>query len=188
MTAADRHREYAANFARLIDGVRDWDAPTPVAEWRARDVVGHLVEWLPGLLGGGGVHLLPGPSVTDDPARAFAAQTRQVQAILDDPERSATAFSNQHFGEMALGQVIDRFYLNDVHLHAWDLALASHQEPGMDEAVDAELLAGMSQSADLIRASGQFGEQQPVPDGASATQRLMAFLGRDPLWTPPGRG
>ena len=37
----------------------------------------------------------------------------------------------------------------------------------------------------MIRASGQFGQQQPVPDDASVQERFLAFIGRDPRWAPP---
>ena len=45
------------------------------------------------------------------------------------------------------------------------------------ELVDAayELLQG---EADMIRASGMFGEDLLVPDGAGAQTRLLAFIGR----------
>ena len=47
------------------------------------------------------------------------------------------------------------------------------------------MLAGMSDMESVIRQSGQFGEQQPVREGSDATDRLIAFIGRDPYWAPP---
>ncbi|MDQ6849979.1 MAG: maleylpyruvate isomerase N-terminal domain-containing protein, partial [Actinomycetota bacterium] len=41
---AGRHRAVTAGFTARVRGASDWDAPAPVAGWRARDVVGHLVE------------------------------------------------------------------------------------------------------------------------------------------------
>ena len=43
----------------------------------------------------------------------------------------------------------------------------------------------MQAQAEMIRASGQFGQQQPVPDDASVQERFLAFIGRDPRWAPP---
>ncbi|HLV55581.1 MAG TPA: maleylpyruvate isomerase N-terminal domain-containing protein, partial [Actinotalea caeni] len=63
---AERHRRVAAGLAAVAAQVTDWDAPSPVPQWRARDVVGHLVEWFPGFLAGGGVTLPAGPG-PDDP-------------------------------------------------------------------------------------------------------------------------
>mgnify|MGYP002682200872 CR=1 FL=1 len=48
--AATRHAAYAARFADVAAGVRDWAAPTPLKEWTARDVVAHLTSWFPGFL------------------------------------------------------------------------------------------------------------------------------------------
>ena len=51
---AEFHRWVAAGFTARVEGTVDWDAPAPVQGWTARDVVGHLVEWFPGFLAGGG--------------------------------------------------------------------------------------------------------------------------------------
>ena len=45
-----RHREVAAGFTARVRDASDWDATAPVPGWRARDVVGHLVEWFPAFL------------------------------------------------------------------------------------------------------------------------------------------
>ncbi|WP_169945970.1 maleylpyruvate isomerase N-terminal domain-containing protein [Microbispora sp. H11081] len=47
---AERHRQVAGLFTERVRGVRSWDASAPVDGWTARDVVRHLVEWLPGFL------------------------------------------------------------------------------------------------------------------------------------------
>ena len=59
-TAADRHRRHAGAFSDRVRGTRDWTVPAPVAGWTARDVVRHLVEWLPGFLAAGDGISLPG--------------------------------------------------------------------------------------------------------------------------------
>ena len=50
LDASSRHREVASDFAEAIADVRDWEAPTPVDGWVARDVVAHLVDWFTGFL------------------------------------------------------------------------------------------------------------------------------------------
>ena len=55
-TPADEYREIAGRFTELVEGVPDdatWNRRSPVPEWTARDVVGHLVGWLPGFLATG---------------------------------------------------------------------------------------------------------------------------------------
>ena len=65
---AERHRQIAALFTDRVRGARSWDAPSPVAEWTARDVVRHLIEWFSGFLSSGaGIELPRGPSVDADP-------------------------------------------------------------------------------------------------------------------------
>lgn len=184
MTPAERHRAYAAHFADLAAGVSDWDAPAPVAGWTARDVVGHLVTWLPGLLAAGGsVRITPGPSVAQDPVAAWAYHRDAVQEILDDPASAAVIFAHPRIPADPLPQVIDQFYTTDVFMHTWDLATASGQEPGLDRHTCADLLAGMEPLDDMLRASGQYGPRVPVADDADAVDRLVAFIGRDPEWT-----
>ncbi|MFL6060594.1 MAG: TIGR03086 family metal-binding protein [Marmoricola sp.] len=183
-TPAEDHRAVAGHFGALTasaDPAR-WDDPAPVDGWTARDVVAHLVEWLPALLeGGAGVVLPAGPSAAEDPVAAWAHHSAQVQALLDDPATPAKVLTNQHIGEVPLDQAIARFYTSDVFLHTWDLARATGQEAGLDEARCAEVLAGMEPLDEMLRASGQYGPRVEVPESASAQDRLMGFIGRDPL-------
>lgn len=188
LSVADRYRSAADGFARRVVGTTDWDAPTPVAEWRARDVVGHLTSWLPALLEAGSpVHLTQVPSPEEDPVGAWAALDAQLRALLDDPARAEVVFEHEHIGRLPLPQMIDQFFTSDVVFHTWDLARATGQDDRLDEDYLAGALAGMQAQAETIRASGQFGEQQPVPDDASVQERFFAFIGRDPRWTPPAR-
>ncbi|MEI2777499.1 MAG: TIGR03086 family metal-binding protein [Tetrasphaera sp.] len=180
------HRTRARRFTEVVHGVADWDAPTPVAEWRARDVVAHLTEWFPGfLVAGTDIHLPSGPSATDDPVGAWEHQRDEVQAVLDHPATSHRTYCSKMLPEMPLPEVIDQFYTADVFMHTWDLARASGQDDTLDEDQCAAMLHGMSAMEDRIRASGQFGEQQPVREDASIQQRFIAFIGRDPYWSPP---
>jgi uncharacterized protein (TIGR03086 family) len=177
-----RHREVAATFSALVAGAKDWDAPSPVAGWKARDVVGHLVEWLPPLLSGGaGIDLPTGPGAATDPVTAWRIHADAVQALLDDPATAGRTLRNPHIGELPLDQAIDRFYSTDVFLHSWDLARATGQHSPLEPARCAELLAGMEPIDDLLRSSGQYGPRVAVPEDADVQTRLLGFIGRDPL-------
>ena len=183
-TPAQRHRLVAAAFADRVEGVSDWEAPAPVAGWTARDVVGHLVEWLPGFLAGGSDVALAAVDAGADPVAAWHARANQVQAILDDPATASRRLVNPHTGEWPLDAAIDRFYTVDVFMHTWDLARATGQDDHLDEAFCAELVAGMASIEELLRSSGQYGPAVPVPVGADARTRLIGFIGRDPSWLP----
>ena len=164
---AARHRAHAATFTGLVDGTTDWEAPAPVAGWAARDVVDHLVTWLPGFLAGDGVVLPPGPSADDDPVAAWRHHAEAVQAVLDDPATGDRTFANPHIGELPLADAIDRFYTTDVFMHSWDLARASGQPVALDESECAALARG--HAADR-RPAAVLGPVRPA--GAGARRRL----------------
>ena len=182
---AERHREIGRVFTSRVQGTRLWDAPAPVADWTARDVVRHLVEWLPPFLASGSsVRLAAVPPVDDDPIGAWQAHVDAVQALLDDPATAELTLSNPHIGELPLDRAIDQFYTSDVFMHTWDLARATGQDDRLDPEFCALLLAGMEPVEDVMRSSGQYGPRVPVTDDADTQARLLAFIGRDPLWAP----
>lgn len=183
--AAAEHREIADRFTEIVSGApaARWDDPAPVPGWRARDVVGHLVEWLPGFLShGAGVRLPAGPSVEVDPVGAWQVHADAVQALLEDPATAEKVLSNPHTGDVPLDQAIARFYTTDVFLHTWDLARATGQEVDLGEDRCAQVLAGMEPMDEMLRQSGQYGPRVAVPEDASSQDKLVAFIGRDPAF------
>jgi uncharacterized protein (TIGR03086 family) len=186
--AARRHRLVAERFGCAVVGVvpGEWEAPTPVAGWTARDVVDHLLEWSRAFLASGaGIELPAGPSVTIDPAGAWTAHAAAVQSLVDEP--GDRVLSNPHTGDVPLAEAIDRFYTSDVLMHTWDLARATGQDERLDEAECVALLAGMEPLDQVLRDSGQYGARVPVLDNAPVQDRLLGFIGRDPQWRPPTR-
>jgi uncharacterized protein (TIGR03086 family) len=185
LTPAERHRRIAGTFTDRVRATKDWDAPSPVAGWAARDVVRHLVEWLPPFVAAGaGVELPGGPSADDDPVAAWRVHCAGVQALLDDPGTPHRTLADRHVGEVPLDQAIDRFFTSDVFQHTWDLARATGQDDRLDPAFCAALLAEMEPLDALLRSSGQYGPRVPTPTDADVQTRLIAFIGRDPSWTP----
>lgn len=180
---ADRHRRVAAEFTATVAGTaaEAWEAPAPPEGWVARDVVRHLVEWFPAFLQGAtGITLPAGPSVDDDPAGAWRAQTDAVQALLDDPATAEPVHDLPHIGPMPLEQAIDMIYTGDVFLHRWDLARATGQDEALDPDICAQMLEGMLPMDDALRQSGQYGPRVEVPADADVQTKLLAFIGRTP--------
>ena len=185
MTPAEEFREIGGRFGDVVAGVPQdgWDAPSPVEDWSARDVVRHLVEWFPGFLyAGAGVRLPEGPSVDDDPAGAWRHFQDAVQALLDDPATADNVLSNPHIGDVPLPDAVSRFFTADVFMHTWDLARATGQDDTLDPERCAAYLAGMEPIEDVMRSSGQYGPRVPVPDDADPQTKMLGFIGRDPLW------
>ncbi|SDS13145.1 TIGR03086 family metal-binding protein [Microlunatus soli] len=185
-TPADEHRLVAGAFTERVDGVDPdgWDAPAPVEGWTARDVVGHLVEWLPALLG---FSLGDIASVRSDPVAAWHDHADAVQRLLEDPASHRRTLSNPHIGELPIDEAINNFYTSDVFLHTWDLARATGQDDRLDPDRCAAILAGSAAVEEAMRASGQFGPAVSVPADAPVQDRLIGFIGRDPSWQRPAR-
>lgn len=186
LAPSEQHRAAAAGFTEVVRQVTDWEAPSPVPEWRARDVVAHLVEWLPGFLAGGGVALPPPPTtVDDDPVLAWEGHVAAVQSLLDDPTTAERTFEHPHVPAQPLAQAISSFYTVDVVMHTWDLGRAAGLDVTLDPALCTQLVDGMAGMEELLRGSGQYGPAVPVPADADPQTRLIGFIGRDPAWQPP---
>jgi len=187
-TPAQEFREIGGRFGALCDAVPalDWDRPSPVDGWAARDVVRHLVEWFPAFLAGGaGIQLPPGPSVDDDPAGAWRHLQDEVQSLLEDPASAGRVLSNPHIGDVPLPEAVSRFFTGDVFQHSWDLARATGQDDTLDPERCAAMLAGMAAIEGPMRESGQYGPRVEVPEDADVQTKLLGFIGRDPDWRPP---
>ena len=179
---ADRYRKVAAAFSDRVRAVPAdrWDAPTPCEGWVARDVVRHLVEWVPAFFfGSWGIELPPAPGVDEDPVAAWLALDRALQGALDDPE-VARSERDTRMGRSSFEATLDMICTGDVLVHTWDLARAT----GLDEALDAEEVHRMLEGAEpldqALRSSGHYGPRVDVADDADEQTKLLAFLGRQP--------
>lgn len=184
MEQAETFRRIAADFTTKVDGVGPdgWDAEAPCDGWVARDVVRHLVEWVPWWLGEGTDHSITVTTgVDDDPAAAWAELRDQLQAILDRPEAEQERFESQMFGgAMPLGVAAERFVTGDVLVHTWDLATATGQDTTIDADFAAGMYEGMLPMDAMLRQSGHFGPRVDVADDADPVTKLIAFTGRTP--------
>lgn len=177
---AEQFRRIAAQLSTVAHAVPAdrWDDPSPCAGWTARDVIGHMVEWMPAFLDGIGIPLTPGPDVATDPAAAWDHLAAGIQAVLDDPHESAREFTHEHLGTRTVGHALGMIVVGDVVVHTWDVAHAT----GGDERLPADLVHAMVRDmeamGDALEASGQFGPRVPVPDDADEQTRLLALTGR----------
>ena len=167
-------------FTAVVRGVapEDWDRPSPCEGWRARDVVGHLTEWIPGFFGAQGVAFPAIPSVEDDPVAAWETVRSAIAGALRDPEVAErtveTPFSTQSFAE-----TVDMIVTGDVFTHTWDLARATGQDDTLDPAQLQRMLEGMgAMPEEVLRADGMFGPALAAPAGADDQVRFLAYVGR----------
>jgi uncharacterized protein (TIGR03086 family) len=178
---SDRYRKVAGEFTQRIQSVPAdaWDKPAPCDGWVARDVVRHLVEWVPGFFSSSDLRFPKAPSVDEDPAAAWQAINDTLQSALDDPDLAAHEFE-MRMGRVRVDQSIAQFCLGDILVHTWDLARAV----GLDESLDAtevhRMFEGMEPLDEMLRQSGQFGPRVDVPADADEQTKLIAFTGRRP--------
>ena len=182
--------EIAERYGRVADGFTErarhmtpatWELPTPCEGWVARDVVRHLVEWIPAFLAAaGGPVLDKGPSVDDDPVGAWTTLSAGVQGLLDDASASAMMITHPRAGTHRLDEAVATFFVGDILVHTWDLARAGGLDETLDPEIVHDILVGMEPLDDLLRNSGQYGARVPVPPGADEQTRLIAFTGRQP--------
>jgi uncharacterized protein (TIGR03086 family) len=187
-----RYQRRADVFGDKVAAVRpgQWDDPSPCADWRARDVVGHIVQMHAVMLSPLGRDLSPAPSVEEDPAAAFRAARADIEAVLRDPALAGIE-SQTPSGSMTVAQHIDGVVSADMVLHGWDLARATGQDETMDpaeveqmwtqnQAIPAELMEKLRTPNAFGPGVVVFGPEVKVPDGAPLQDRLLGFIGRDP--------
>lgn len=179
---SERYRRVAGAFTERAEAVPDgaWDNPAPCEGWVARDVVRHMVEWMPWMcLTNAGLEVPAVPSVDDDPVGAWVGISNALQAAVDDPAIAAREF-DMVVGHYRVDDAVATFCIGDILVHTWDIARAT----GLDETLDADevhsLYEGMLPMDDVLRQSGQYGARVEVPDDASEQTKLIAFTGRTP--------
>ena len=184
---AERFRRVADGLTRTVAAVPDesWANPSPCDGWNGRDVVRHLVGWLPGpgfLLGAFGIETRPIPSVDDDPAGAWAAVRDAIQGGLDNPAIAQRVEDCGPIGRLSFEAAVEMTCTPDVLIHTWDLARAASIDVELDPEEVGRQAAGIDNlpaSVDeAMRASGHFGPRLEIAADADQLTRVLAFYGR----------
>jgi uncharacterized protein (TIGR03086 family) len=165
------HRKACRGFTAIVaEGEGRWANPSPCSEWDARGVVEHVIGFHDDmLLRPTGTELtLP----TDDPSARWAATVAAIDAAMEIASP-----------EVSLDQLLPGFTA-EMLTHSWDLAMAVGVDPHLDTELCKVSLEFMRANEDKVRASGSFGAAVSRPNNTDAATQLVAFLGRDPGWTP----
>jgi uncharacterized protein (TIGR03086 family) len=150
---------------------QSWDQPANLDGWSIRELVAHTTGTAAKLvtLAQGG-EAAQGPANPDDwKSSDPVGQLRELADRLNDALASA--------GPDALQAM--RFPVFGLTIHVWDVYRSQHRRVD----VPADLLAFCrevveSVPEDQLRRPGMFGPAQPVPEAATPTDRLIAFVGR----------
>lgn len=177
---AGRFRAVAAGFTAEVVRVDDWAAPSPCAEWTARDIVAHLTQWYPESLREADIDLGLRHDAHHNPTAAWGELVTAVRELLDDPELTARQFpAGPHTGQ-TVAELTSGLFVPDVFMHTWDLARSQGNEVALDEDFARRNLTGLRSLGEQLRQGGQFGPARPVSGQAPAGEQLMAYVGRDP--------
>jgi uncharacterized protein (TIGR03086 family) len=163
--------------------------PTPCTDWDVRALLSHVIGtlWLAeGLLGDqqprypmapGG---LPAADLAgEDPAAAYAEASAAALAAAATGD-ALTRLHLTPLGEMP-GPALAGFTTLDILVHGWDPATATGQPADLDGRLAAHVLAFAERAlATPESRGGRIGPALPSAAGAPVTDRLAAFLGRQP--------
>lgn len=179
---AERFRRVAGRFTDRANEVSAaaWNNDAPCDGWTARDVVKHMIEWMPSLLRAADVRIDIDIDVVADPAGAWNSLAEQLQEVLDDPTVAEREFDAGPPGRMSVASAIDMLMLGDIVIHTWDLARAAGLDESLDPVLAEAMYEGMQPIDEILRSSGHYGPKVAVADDADVTTKLIAFTGRTP--------
>ncbi|MEZ5217788.1 MAG: TIGR03086 family metal-binding protein [Ilumatobacteraceae bacterium] len=148
--------------------------PTPCPDWDVAALLDHLA--------GGPAYLLGALDVDGIPAAAWPepACVEAVVAKLAEPgalERRCSSPMGFEWSvaEAAAGTAMDQL------IHTWDLAVALGADRTLDsDVVDAVAAMFLPHMPEVGRQAGIVGDAVEVDAGASAQDKLLGAMGRDP--------
>jgi uncharacterized protein (TIGR03086 family) len=159
--------------------------PSPCTEWTVRDVINHITGGATmfavcveegsvpdDLLG----KLMGDDNLGDDYVGAWEAASTRAIAAFESPGALEKQVSLP-FGEMPAGVALN-IAVFDVLTHAADIATATNQTIDDSALVETALEIGQQMIGPDLRVPGVFNAEQPAPQGATPTVRLLAFAGR----------
>jgi uncharacterized protein (TIGR03086 family) len=175
----DRYRVVSSGFDSAVRAVANdkWQTQSPCEQWRARDVVAHVVEGHRGVIANvrGGVSKSLG--VDDDPKKAWEQASQAMDEITADPDALATDIDGPT-GKMPAGEIIGRFVTMDVLVHTWDLARTVGADERLDEDSVRRAYEALKPMDAMIRQPNVFGPKLEPPPGADLQTEFLYFLGR----------
>jgi uncharacterized protein (TIGR03086 family) len=171
------------------------DRPTPCDDWDVRTLLDHLVGVHRRIahVGAGGL-FSEVDSMPEVAAGRHLAELTSARADLDASwglggsdaavlDRVLTV----PWGTMP-GRFVGFGYVQELTVHAWDLAAATGRTGGLDDGLAAAIedTARRVLPAEPRGGPIPFGPPVAVADGAAPTVRLIAWLGRDPAFATNG--
>ena len=195
------HRIAVLASVDVVSAVTADDLPkmTPCAGWTLADLLTHMTVQHRGFAAaarGHGADLAiwqpdtVADAVAADPVGAYSAATTAVLEAFAGADVLDAAFALPEFGVGATfpGSMAIGFHYVDYVVHGWDVARTLGQpfELPVDVVAAAVPLAFAVPDGDFRAGdSAVFGPAIPSSEATGDLDRMLAYLGRSPLWTPP---
>jgi len=179
-----RFERAQAHFRELVHQVKDdqWRDATPCTDWDVRTLINHLVyeaRWAVPLLDGQTIEQVgdqfEGDLLGNDPKASY-------DAALAEASTAVAAVDLDRIVHLSFADLPASDYLTqltgDFVVHAWDLARGIGADDRMDPDMVVFVYGSAEPMAEMLAASGMFGERVPVPDDADQQTKLLALFGR----------
>lgn len=162
------------------------DAPTPCADFAVRDLVNHLLYWLPLLRAA--VRRQPPATggerdaelVTPEWQADLCAEAESLAEALRSPSAwEGTAVFGAELPAHQLGAMV----VTEFVLHGWDLAVATGVDFRCGDAEARAVELAVREFAPRGRSHGIFGPEVSVSDNGVPLERALGLSGRDPAWS-----
>jgi uncharacterized protein (TIGR03086 family) len=159
----------------------DLGKSTPCAEFDVRALLNHMIGGLQMLreaAEGSAAAMPKGEQFGDDPGADYATR----RAALLEAARGEGVLDRtwkMPFGELP-GQMMASIAFMEHVTHGWDIAKATGQDTTIPDGLVTEVTGVVTPMDQMLRMPGVCGPAVDVPDDASATDKFVAFMGRQP--------
>lgn len=175
----ESYRLVSSGFDAAVGAVNpdQWDSQSPCEEWKARDIVAHVVAGhrrvIAGVEGGESAPL----GADEDPRQAWELASQRMDELTGDPAVMAMEIDGPT-GKMLTGEIIGRFVTMDLLVHTWDLARTVGADEHLDQDSVGRAYEAIKPMDAMIRQRGVFGPKLDPPAGADLQTEFLYFLGR----------
>jgi uncharacterized protein (TIGR03086 family) len=175
----DGYRQVSNGFDAAVRAVTPdkWEAQSPCEQWKARDVVAHVVGGHRGVIAAVRAGESKPLGTDEDPKAAWEEASRSISEITGDPDALAKEIDGPT-GRMPAGQIIGQFVTMDLLVHTWDLARAVGADERLDEDSVRHAYEALKPMDVMIRQPNVFGPKLEPPPGANLQMEFLYFLGR----------
>jgi uncharacterized protein (TIGR03086 family) len=183
MDAYERIERATAVCGEAVKNVKpaQFGDATPCSEFNVKELLRHIIGGL-GMLqtaaSGGKAEMPPEDLVSDDPGAQYDEGRTKLLETLKQPGVFEKTWS-MPFGDMPGAMMAGIAFME--HLtHAWDVKKATGQPTDLPEDLVNECLALATPMDQMLRMPGVCGPAVEVPGSATPTEKLVAFMGRQP--------